>query len=490
MIYYAREVQVGDIVIGGNRSIVVQSMTNTFTDDAISTTRQIIDLAKVGSKLVRLSIRNTKDVQALPKIHEQLKQKGVKIPLVADIHFNHELAILSAPYVQKVRVNPGNFFILKSKDELYSESDYKNELEAIGERFVRLIQECRRHGTAIRIGVNGGSLPNRILQRYGHTPQAMVQAMLEFVSMAHQEDFHHVVVSIKDSNVIKTIDANRLLVREFIKAGYDYPIHLGVTEAGSDLEGIIRSAIGIGTLLAEGIGNTIRVSLTGSPVKEIPVAYEIIRSSQKNYIDSSLNQKYLNLNSYQSLPELNLCSNYEQVPLVSSLKDIRMLLVNNPSLEGVRVSNDLKNEVDISIVLGEVLMKFPLACIVDERENLTDYYRLLFQVTGRNINGAEFISCPSCGRTTFDIETMTKQVKNTFFSYKGLTFAVMGCVVNGPGEISRADYGILGSKSGYVHLYAHGKIIIKNVPEREAVKLLKEIVDRETKYHSSSTASS
>lgn len=485
MVYKARELQVGDVFLGGNHPIVVQSMTNTLTEDVISTTRQIIDLYKAGAKLVRLSVRNIKDVHALREIGEELRQKHVFLPLIADIHFNHELAILSAPYVQKVRVNPGNFFVLKTKNELYSEVDYERELEAIMERFCRLIEVCKKYETAIRIGINGGSLPNRVLQRWGHTPKAMVQTVTEFTTLAYQENFHQLVVSIKDSSVLKTIESNRLLIQEFVKMGFDYPVHLGVTEAGSDIEGIIKSTIGIGTLLAEGIGNTIRVSLTGSPLKEIPVAYEIIEASQKNMVKSEINESYHGLNSSTSLPEINLSRYEESLPNISSLNDIRFYLSKEPYLTAIKIDPNLSSEIELSLVLGEALMKFPLAYIVDDREQLSEFYSKLFQITGRKIIGANFISCPSCARTTFDIETLTELMKKTFYHYKGLTFAIMGCVVNGPGEISQADYGIIGARPGYVHLYAHGKIIQKNIPQHEAIEKLKEIVDKNVNIYSS-----
>jgi len=474
--YNSRKVKVGRVVIGGNEPVVLQSMTNTPTDDIDATVAQMISIFEAGAQLVRITVRNAHEVESLNRIKSKLQERGYNIPLVADIHFNYELAYLSAAIVEKVRVNPGNFFVLKTGGELYSEKEYQEELDVIQEKFTRLLEICKHHGTAVRIGINSGSLPKRVLQRFGHTPEAMVTSAIEFIDMARQVNFHDLIISLKGSDINMTIDANRLLAKRFRELAYDYPIHLGVTEAGSDMEGTLKSAIGIGTLLAEGIGHTIRVSLTGAPEKEIAIAKKIVDVAQQYALSQEALETYWNQTYSGIFPELQVIfQKPTHLSPVSSLAEMREKIQQEHA--ELHIDENIYDEISLAVLLGEVLLKKPIQTLYHPRPDLKDFYELLLQLTKRKITQADFISCPSCGRTTFDIENITKEVKEAFRYYKGITIAVMGCVVNGPGEISHADYGILGAKPGYVHIYVNGKPFLKNIPQHEAVVKLKEIID-------------
>jgi len=360
-----RVVEIGDVPMGGTYPIRVQSMTNTDTLDTNRTADQAIRMIRAGCEYVRIAVPRMKDVENLREIRKQIRKAGFSTPLIADVHFHPEIAEVAATIVEKVRINPGNYLPEGRRRISLSDDSY---LKQVSDRMAPLIKICRQYGTAIRIGVNHGSLSPRILERYGNTPEGMVESALEFARICDNSGFRNLVLSLKASNTRVMIRANRLLVDRLVSEGMDYPLHLGVTEAGEGEDGRFRSAIGIGSLLAEGIGDTIRVSITEEPEHEIPVAYSIL------------------------------------------------------------------------------------------------------QATGVRITRTEYISCPSCARTLFDIRKSVQQIREATGHLTGLKIAVMGCIVNGPGEMADAHYGYVGAGKGKVNLYKGQQLVRKNVPESEAVK--------------------
>jgi len=377
-----RIVNIGNVPLGGHHPIRVQSMTNTDTLDTNATVAQAIRMIDAGCEYVRIAVPGIMEAENLRNIKNKLHKRGYNPPLIADVHFNPNIAEISAAIVEKVRINPGNYTDRKRKlDPGYwmLDTNYTRELDEVAKRIAPLISICKEHGTAIRIGANHGSLSDRIMERYGDTPEGMVESALEFARICRGFDFYELVLGMKASNVRVMIAANRLLVERMKEEQMNYPIHLGVTEAGSGEDGRIKSAIGIGSLLTDGIGDTIRVSITEDPEKEIPVAYGIL------------------------------------------------------------------------------------------------------QATGVRITKTEFISCPSCARTLFNIQEVLEKVKACTGHLKGLKIAVMGCIVNGPGEMADADYGYVGAGKGKVMLYKRQELVKKNVDEavalEELIVLIKESGD-------------
>ncbi|MEI7491863.1 MAG: (E)-4-hydroxy-3-methylbut-2-enyl-diphosphate synthase [Bacteroidota bacterium] len=381
--FKTRVVDIGGVPMGGNYPVRVQSMTNTDTLDTRSTLAQCVRMITAGCEYVRIAVPGIKEAGNLKNIRKLLKKEGFDTPLIADVHFNPAIAELAARIVEKVRINPGNYTGKKGKPAeagyWMEEKNYNRELEIISERISPLLKICRENGTALRIGVNHGSLSERIKTRFGDTPKGMVESALEFARICGFHGFSKLVLSLKASNTRVMIQSNRLLVKELKSAGMDYPVHLGLTEAGSGEDGRLKSAIGIGSLLSDGIGDTIRVSITEDPEFEIPVAYGIL------------------------------------------------------------------------------------------------------QATGVRITRTEFISCPSCARTLFNIQEAVEDVKAATAHLKGLKIAIMGCIVNGPGEMADADYGYVGGAKGKVMLYKNQVLSKKNIPEsnavEELVKLIKESGD-------------
>jgi (E)-4-hydroxy-3-methylbut-2-enyl-diphosphate synthase len=378
-----RIVNIGSVPLGGSNPIRVQSMTNTDTLNTNATVSQAIRMIDAGCEYVRIAVPGIMEAENLRNIKSELHKRGYQTPLIADVHFNPNIAEIAAAIVEKVRINPGNYVDRKKRilDAGFwmLDTNYNRELEEVAKRIAPLISICKEHGTAIRIGTNHGSLSDRIMERYGDTPEGMVESALEFARICRGFDFHELVLGMKASNVKVMIAANRLLVERMKEEQMNYPIHLGVTEAGSGEDGRIKSAIGIGSLLADGIGDTIRVSITEDPEKEIPVAYGILQAS------------------------------------------------------GVRITK------------------------------------------------TEFISCPSCARTLFNIQKVLEKVKARTGHLKGLKIAVMGCIVNGPGEMADADYGYVGAGKGKVMLYKRQELVKKNVDEtvalEELIGLIKESGD-------------
>ena len=382
------EVRIGKLLIGGQHRVAVQSMTTCSTMDTEGCVEQCIRIIKAGADLVRLTTQGTREAENLRHIKAGLAARGYgDTPLCADVHFNPNVADVAATIVEKVRINPGNYVdpARQFKHLEYTDEEYQAELQRLDERFCRFLAICREHGTAIRIGVNHGSLSDRIMSRYGDTPEGIVESCMEFLRICEREAFPNVVVSIKASNTVVMVQSVRLLCRQMEKEGMDYPLHLGVTEAGEGEDGRLKSAVGMGGLLIDGIGDTIRVSLSEEPENEIPVAQSILQAAR------------------------------------------------------VQMSK------------------------------------------------TEFISCPGCGRTLYDLQDTIRRVKEAVAErarmnprYNTLKIAIMGCIVNGPGEMADADYGYVGAARGKISLYRNKECVEKNIPEAEAVEHLFRLIESET----------
>lgn len=614
--FKTREVCIGNLKMGGNQPIRVQSMTTTDTMDTEGSVSQSIRMIDAGCELVRLTAPSKKEAENLGVIREILSKKGYETPLVADIHFTPNAAEIAAKKVEKVRVNPGNYADKKKFEELeYNDESYHKELERIEEKFTPLVLLCKAHGTAMRIGTNHGSLSDRILSRYGDTPEGMVKSAIEFLHICAKNDYHEVVISMKASNTLVMVQAYRLLVAEMIKNGMNYPLHLGVTEAGDGEDGRIKSAVGIGALLADGLGDTVRVSLTEEPEAEIPVAQKLIQQFHYestndvvnlpgelpynpfaykrrdtievlNTGDKSAPVVFADLSEHENINAANffgfgynysksldkwstqdlaadfvfvgdhtvdfeipgllgLVANavvwktsykekkhcyplFEYFPTkeemhsqlnflmweaenlnvghLKALKDTVLVLSTGEKnfvqsarrffvellKQGVEIPVVLKNitttedteqfQLNQSANLGALFIdgfgdgiwlknisRLPLTLI-----NSTSFG--ILQATRTRISKTEYISCPSCGRTLFDLQETTAKIRKSTAHLKGLKIGIMGCIVNGPGEMADADYGYVGTRPGKIHLYKEKTVIKKNVPEDQAVEELIELI--------------
>ena len=650
-----REVKVGDVGIGGHNPIRIQSMTTSDTQDTKSSVKQILDLTNAGCEIVRLTVPSMADAENLINIRNELKKINCKTPLVADIHFTPTVALKVVEYVEKVRINPGNFADKKKfAVREYTDAEYKEELSRIAETFIPLVKRCKELGVAMRIGTNHGSLSDRIMNRYGDTPAGMCESALEFIRIAESEGYKDIIVSMKSSNPIIMVEAYRLLVSKFLEHDTDYPLHLGVTEAGNGADGRIKSSIGIGSLLEDGIGDTIRVSLTEDAVHEIPVAkrlvekyntlfkkqlereksipvppaitvadntsysefrnpfqYERFYSSPVPIGDLRIGEKFpirvetaldIDTTTSDSLEKLVedqsrinenvkheifsfLLQNEKELNKLLILKkackvkipfsanlgefDSRILehshsllqfdkIVFNPFHYNFRSQNFilfLKSfqdrqktcefkilAEDLSVVpdLVKVLQENRLTNIIfslETKEILLDYRKLGFllqnsefpillfgkfenledalygasvgiggvfvdgigdairlvaenananevlnlcfdilQATRLRTSKTEFISCPSCGRTLFDLQETTARIKKATGHLVGVKIAIMGCIVNGPGEMADADFGYVGAGPGKVHLYYGKEIVAKGIPSEQADEKLIELI--------------
>lgn len=438
------EVRAGNVIIGGDNEIVVQTMCNTHTSDVEASAAQCIRLAEAGAKLIRLTVPSLAQVDSLKQIKEILRSGGIDTPLVADVHFSSEIAIAAASVVEKVRINPGNFH----KDH-----------DKAREQFAKLVEVCKEHGTAIRIGLNHGSLGDRITNMYGNTPLAMKEAVMEWLRMCVDNDFYNVVVSLKASNTFVMVEAYRLLAKEMQETGIIFPLHLGVTEAGNGDGGRIKSAVGISALLSEGIGNTIRVSLTEKPENEIPVA---------QYLADRYDRKL-----HSSMVSLTLQGKKATATYASPSKE--RLLLDFSCDFGKRL---LDKEID-EVTLCGTYMENGEEVILDGSsyaEYLTDE---LMQAARRRFYRPEYIACPGCGRTMYNLEGTFEEVKRRTSHLKGMVIAVMGCIVNGPGEMADADWGYVGEGNGKVSIYKGKEPVLRHVPEDEAIDRLLELIENE-----------
>ncbi|EMO46029.1 (E)-4-hydroxy-3-methylbut-2-enyl-diphosphate synthase [Leptospira santarosai] len=634
-----REVKVGDVKIGGNNPIVIQSMINSDTTDTEGSVKQILELERAGCEIVRLTVPSQADADNLPSIRQKLKKEGSKVPLVADIHFTPSVAMKAVEYVEKVRINPGNFADKKKfavRD--YTDSQYDEELERISETFSPLVLRCKELGVSLRIGTNHGSLSDRIMNRYGDTPQGMVESALEFVRIAESLSYYDIIVSMKASNPQVMVQAYRMLASRFDELKMNYPLHLGVTEAGDGKDGRIKSAVGIGSLLEDGLGDTIRVSLTEDPVSEIPVAKLLADKfngrvanpeSAKGYSEFRNPFTYqrfysseIKIGSFEAgenhpvrvetvLPFENSDSFLANVARLfrfgKSLSiEPESILVDSPSPDRLKEISEvattlsipvgilLEKNVSLNEKLQNELRRFPkvafdpflqfqdgekMLSFLKERQNaglyteihtngtrmeslkglpetlseigiknvlfsieskeiLYDYRKLgnilslyefpillhgsfqsseealydsaigiggllidgigdiiriktpkmkdieeifqlsydLLQGTRLRLTKTEYISCPSCGRTLFNLQETTARIKSRTGHLKGVKIAVMGCIVNGPGEMADADFGYVGAGPGKVHLYRGKEIVMKNVPSEVADEKLVELI--------------
>jgi (E)-4-hydroxy-3-methylbut-2-enyl-diphosphate synthase len=612
--YVTREITIGNLKIGGNQPIRPQSMTTTDTMDTDKSVEQSIRMIDAGCELVRLTAPSKKEAENLGKISDKLKSLGYHTPLVADIHFTPNAAEIAAKLIEKVRVNPGNYADKKKFEDIdFTDESYLAELHRIEEKFKPLVQICKDHGTAMRIGTNHGSLSDRILSRFGDTPEGMVESAMEFLRICQKMDYHNLAISMKASNTLVMVQAYRLLVATMQEEGMNYPLHLGVTEAGDGEDGRIKSAVGIGALLEDGLGDTIRVSLTEDPEFEIPVAKKLIDkfSSSNNCFEIKTNLLVTyNPYSYQKRHS-NTIQNIggKNVPVVFAdlshkseishsnfygfgynysvgldkwnLQDLAADYVffgeNDLDFEipgtlgavfnfntwkqkysaqkhcypylKVDESKDLQFEtlhfieinaedIDIENCKNKANCVFVLNTKYSNRTQLYRYVRTLFEnneienpvilkyqnnsedletfqlmvssdsgnqfidgfgdgiwITGKQpttiinslsfgilqatrtrISKTEYISCPSCGRTLFDLQETTAKIRSRTSHLKGIKIGIMGCIVNGPGEMADADYGYVGTGPGKIHLYKEKEIVRKNVPESEAVDALIDLI--------------
>ena len=436
------EVRIGRVVIGGGHPVAVQSMTNTDTNDTEASVAQIERIDRAGGKIVRLTAQGRREGENLARIVRRLRDEGFDTAVVADIHFLPEVAAIAAQYVDKVRINPGNY-----------RTD-RGELE-------ELIARCRERGVALRIGVNHGSLAKRVFDQWGDTPQGMVVSAMEFLRVCKAHGFDQVVVSMKSSNTRVMVAAYRLLVAAMDAEDMHYPIHLGVTEAGSGIEGRIKSAVGIGALLCDGIGDTIRVSLTEAPEHEIPVAELLVRHfAERPGIfpvsgnpTAELRAAILNLDT----PE----------PVVVKRR------YEETSLETLAV----KAAADLGVLLLDGLAD---GIWIDApgfaEEQVREIELMILQAARVRFSHTEYIACPSCGRTLYDIEKTLADIKSRTSHLSNLKIGVMGCIVNGPGEMADADYGYVGAVPGRITLYKGRTVVARNIPQEEALDRLVELI--------------
>lgn len=599
-------VKIGRLRLSSDEPVMVQSMLNTPTLDTAACVEQAVRIIEAGGELVRITAPGVKEAENLKHIHAALRDRGYSTPLSADIHFVREAAMVAARYVEKVRINPGNFVDKRAtfKQLTYTDEEYAAELELLAAKFGEFLNICKAHGTAVRIGTNHGSLSDRIMSRYGDTPEGMVEATMEYLRVCKTKEFDHVVISLKSSDCRVMVEAVRLLVREMENEGMAYPLHLGVTEAGEGEDGRIRSAVGIGTLLNEGIGDTIRVSLTEAPEAEIPVAKELVgicscpdydpqsyglkgvcakpsivadlahlqlpeagdwermgfvlqaagKEGQRDlkvpeliYVEETgpwLQQlteavevvvpvavwmrervyrdrlcPFLGVADY--LPEKNFPEGQRLFVQITSLSELDELLMDRlkqnenavPVLDlGARYQSYRKafarlkeygvvNRVFIRLILeGEEQEHLALVAAsqlgglfldrlpdgiwlstprLGDKEYAMELARNILQSAGVRRYKAEFISCPGCGRTLFDLQGAVAKVKQAFGQLSSLKIAVMGCVVNGPGEMGDADYGYVGAGNGKVNLYKGKQMVRAAIPEEEAIAALRELIDRD-----------
>jgi (E)-4-hydroxy-3-methylbut-2-enyl-diphosphate synthase len=436
-------VNAGKVAIGGDNPIVVQTMCNTHTSDVEASLAQCIRLYNAGAEIIRLTVPSPAQVETLKEIKAGLRSRGIDVPLVADVHFSSEIAIAAAEVVEKVRINPGNFH----KDH-----------EKAKEQFAKLVSVCKLNGTAIRIGLNHGSLGDRITNLYGNTPLAMKEAVMEWLNMCTENDFYNVVVSLKASNTIVMVEAYRLLAEEMQKKGMSFPLHLGVTEAGNGDGGRIKSAVGISALLSEGIGNTIRVSLTEDPENEIPVA-RYLADRYDHKISSSM---------------VSLVLEGKKAIATYTAPSREKLLMDFSCDFGKRLLDKELDEVEIR----GTYMEDGEEKILDGSEYAAYLTDELMQAARRRFYRSEYIACPGCGRTMYNLESTFNEVKKRTSHLKGMVIAVMGCIVNGPGEMADADWGYVGEGNGKVSIYKGKTPLLRHVPEAEAIDRLLELIEK------------
>ena len=519
----SRQVNVGGVKLGAHNPVRVQSMTSTSTMDTEASVAQIKRIVDAGGEIVRLTAQGVREASNLAAISDRLRGEGIGVPLVADIHFNPKAAFEAARHVEKVRINPGNFvdpgrtFVQLE----FTDEEYAREVDKIAETLVPFLELCRANHTAIRLGVNHGSLSDRIMSRYGDTPDGMVESVMEFLRVCVARDFYDVVISIKASNVIVMVTTVMKLVDALEREGMDFPLHLGVTEAGDGEDGRVKSAVGIGRLLADGIGDTIRVSLAEEPECEIPVAKALLRHIESMAaapaIDGERVRRFgdapresvgggVPVASLDELPEATemIEIDAEALPDHVDADAVIVLCTTHPNYIGAmrRALDEIerrgwKNRVILkaaygdapaddvmlkaSVDLGTLLLDGYTDGIHIEADALTpDKARNLalgiLQATRLRMTRTEYIACPGCGRTLYDLQQTLARIREATSHLKGLKIGVMGCIVNGPGEMADADYGYVGSGVGKVNLYKGKVCIEKNIPTSEALPRLIQLI--------------
>lgn len=546
-----RNVRVGNIAIGGENPIRLQSMTNTSTMDTVGSVAQVKRIADAGADIVRLTAQGIREAENLGQIRAELRASGYDVPLVADIHFNPKAAFAAASQVEKVRINPGNFVDpgRTFKKIEFTDKEYADELIRLENALVPFYETCRANNTAVRIGVNHGSLSDRIMSRYGDTPAGMVESAMEFLRVAEKIKFRNIVISIKASNTTVMVETVRRLVDAMDKEGMDFPLHLGVTEAGDGEDGRVKSAIGIGALLADGIGDTIRVSLSEAPENEVPVARElrdyITARENAPHIDGKIADNFNWIKPGRRKTRSVGCIGGGQVPVVvadgcnddcgefaADITDIHDL-IKHDTADGIDcllekavashdkaillttsnanpvgaiksvvhglISNGIENPVVVKLCyndselqpwqvsvraaadFGALILDGLVDGIMIETDRMTrsEIIKLAFgilQGTRSRITRPEYIACPGCGRTMFDLQTTLAKVKSATSHLKGLKIGVMGCIVNGPGEMADADYGYVGAAAGKVSLYRSKECVERNIPQEAAIERLIELL--------------
>lgn len=516
------EVKVGSAVIGGSWPVLVQSMANTNTNDVEGSARQAMGIAEAGGELVRFTTQGVREAAALGCIKARLRELGCGVPVSADVHFNPKAAFEAALTADKVRINPGNFVdAARTFRKLeFTDEEYASEIHRIEETLVPFLNLCREKGVAVRLGVNHGSLSDRIMSRYGDTPAGMVESVMEFLYICRRENFDDVVISIKASNTSVMVETVKLLVARMDENGMTYPLHLGVTEAGDAEDGRIKSAVGIGALLADGIGDTIRVSLSEPPENEIPVAlalrdYIALRENHAPIVEpedvrGGASRDYLGkikgledriVSVHADKPEEAFTIIYASEPVKRPESGgplaVKSRHVNAPgeimSYIDRFVAAGFTNPVVVSLEyddtdldmlrvkagadFGYLLLNGYASGIevVDsnfDETALADLELGILQAARLRMSKTEYIACPSCGRTLFDLQKTLQDVKEATKGMKGLKIGVMGCVVNGPGEMADADYGYVGAGPGRVSIYRGKELIRKNIPAGEALPAL------------------
>lgn len=455
------QTKVGNILIGSDSPIRIQTMANTSTDDLNASVAQARRCADAGAELIRFTTQGIREVNSLQAIRQRLRTDYITLPIVADVHFQADVADAAAQVVEKVRINPGNYIdpARKFRHIDYTDAEYAAELNRLRARFARLLAICKAHHTAIRLGVNHGSLSDRIMSRYGDTPEGMVESVMEFLRIAVQENFHDIVISVKASNTRVMVDTVRLLVRQMDKEKMAFPLHLGVTEAGEGEDGRIKSAVGIGALLADGIGDTVRVSLSEAPENEIPVAQSLV-----NYFADPASIRYAQ-STQTSIENGTVCYQNNETDWslfqLHAAAECGSLLWDNGATQLSLVNPNFSAEA------------------------LEQLAKDILQASRVHIYKTEYVSCPGCGRTLFDLEKTIAEVKKatqhivdirTGEPIRGLKIAVMGCIVNGPGEMADADYGYVGAGRGKVSLYKGKECVLKNIPQEDAVAALLNLI--------------
>ncbi|MFW5793706.1 MAG: (E)-4-hydroxy-3-methylbut-2-enyl-diphosphate synthase [Bacteroidota bacterium] len=595
MRFPAKEVFIGNIPVGGKNPCRIQSMTNTRTADVQATIAQSIRIFDAGADFVRISVPSMNNIEDLKEIKNGLRKAGYNNPLIADVHFNPQIALEAARVVEKVRINPGNYTDNPSKNKTFwTEEDSNCEIEKLERNLLPLINVCKENSTAIRIGTNFGSLSKRIISKYGHTPEAMVEATMEFLRIFSKHSFDKIVISLKASNPLINVQAYTLMASRMLEEKMYYPFHVGVTEAGLGENGRMKSALGIGSLLKQGIGDTIRVSLSEPPENEIPVARKIAEyfkgDFKKNNEDADYSVKKLDLMQnnfllpgnkkvvfvsnameiedtkakeelkpdliyieelnnnqhkksesadyfltpskeyfrtnmpsnviplFDSLPEneakyeseFNVlkCSSLDEIERIKrSIPGLILLLemTNEKSHEGIE-DHLLDNKIDFPIIVkkkynnsiedfainvaldfGSLLLQKKIQGLWIENSNLSktkiaETVLNLYQAAGLRISKTEFVSCPTCSRTSFDLEKLLQQLQKSMSHLPGLKIAVMGCIVNGPGEMADADYGFIGTGAGKVHIYKGSNVMLKNINPDDAGEELIKILKKEGRY--------